>query len=452
VFRMVRDVMPDIVLPANLRRPALVLALILTAAGGSGCGDDRSLAPSRPAGEPGPSAGSGLIVVGSPAEVVVVLRRNIVPAAVWEDYGLTPQEVLSDGRTWRTLVQGSGRSITDILNSLATDSRVNDAEPNVPVGTPLLKQSSMSFDEGFPSVETFHDQSVNRRLHLDAAHATSRGYGAMVAVLDTGIDLDHPGFRGRIFKGYDFVDRDADPSEAQDGLDQDGDGQVDEALGHGTHVAGLVSLVAPGARIMPLRVLNNDGVGNAYNVASAIEYAVNNGATVINMSLTFSTTSAAVDRAITYAQLHDVLIVAAAGNSGSYGPLEYPASDPRVVSVASVNAAGERSTFSAWSNTVTLSAPGENLLSTFWNGGYAVWSGTSMSAPIVSGTVALLQSSRIGLSASEVRTRLILRAHPLSGTSYGMGAGIVDPAAAVGVTVLQTVPEYSRIDASREIR
>ncbi|TPW16171.1 MAG: putative serine protease, partial [bacterium] len=295
-------------------------------------------------------------------------RRLWFRGDIRTEYGLQPEEVLSDGRTWRTSVSGPKRPLDEIINQLADDYRVSDVEANVPVGTPTLRQSSASFDEGFPSASTFRDQSVRRRLHLDEAHATSRGFGVIVAILDTGVDMDHPDLKMRLLNnGWDFVDRDSDPGEAPDGLDQDSDGQMDEALGHGSHVAGLVRMVAPGARIMPLKVLNNDGLGNAYAVASAIEYAVSQGANIINMSLSFSGPSVAVDRAIGLAVSRGVILVAAAGNSGIYGPLDYPASDPRVLAVASVDANEQRSSFSAWSNAVAISAPGENLLSTYWN-------------------------------------------------------------------------------------
>jgi thermitase len=115
-------------------------------------------------------------------------------------------------------------------------------------------------------------------LRLDQAHAISRGAGVTVAVLDTGIDFDHPALAGRVLAGYDFLDRDADASEAE--APSSG-----KAFGHGTHVAGLIALVAPEARILPVRVLDPQGVGNVWRIAEGVVYAQQQGASVINLSL-----------------------------------------------------------------------------------------------------------------------------------------------------------------------
>jgi hypothetical protein len=439
--------------PRPTGRVRRVLASLLLVGFGSflsGCTDDAGLAPLDP--------GLGAQVVPVPVdnagpalEFVLELNTGYFPMEVWKDYQLVPEELMVDGRTWRVRHSG-GTSFETVLVRLREDPRVQYVEENQPATFPTIQQSSMSFNEGSLQPGEFLDQSLVDRLKLRDAHRVARGYGVTVAILDTGIDLDHPIFAGRIHPAaWDFVDRDGVPAELPDGMDDDGDGIVDEALGHGSHVAGLVALMAPGARILPLRVLDSDGQGSSYGVANAIEYAVSNGAQIINLSLRMTSESAAMNRAISLAHEKGVLVVVAAGNTGDFGPLEYPASDPRVVAVASVDSQGRRSAFSAWSAAISVSAPGENLLSAYWNGGYAVWSGTSMAAPVVSGSAALLMSNNLRYSANGARKRIEASARGWRSEVLGLGSGVVAPDLAVGELAVPLGPnsESSRREIDR---
>jgi subtilisin family serine protease len=364
--------------------------------------------------------------------LIVGVRAGVNPASVWADYGFVEQDVLPDGHTYLVQIP-EGRSLQDVLLQIQADFRIDGAEVNMPVGVPVLRQSSMSFNEGQVQPGDFFDQTLSLRLGLSEAHKVSKGHGVKVAILDTGADLDHSILQGAISSdSYDFVDRDNDPSDRPDGVDNDADGNVDEALGHGSHVAGLVALVAPRAELQILRILNSDGAGTAYVAASAIEFAVNTGADIINMSFGLSSPSAAVERAIHYAQSRGVAVVQAAGNLSPNGAITYPASDPRVWAIAAVDAYDQPASFSSRFEGVVLSAPGENILSTYWNGGYAVWSGTSIAAPIVSGTAALLWARYPFLVHAQVRAVLQSTASPILGGPDGMGAGRVNPRAAVG--------------------
>ena len=124
----------------------------------------------------------------------------------------------------------------------------------------------------------------------------SDGSGSVVAIMDNGVDYCHPLLKGHILAGgMDLIDGDLLPWETSDGIDQDGDGEIDEAAGHGTFVASVVALAAPGARILPYRVLNDDGGGTAFNLALALADAVERGVDVINLSLAYRERSAVVD-------------------------------------------------------------------------------------------------------------------------------------------------------------
>lgn len=230
---------------------------------------------------------------------------------------------------------------------------------------------------------------------IDAADAVAcvRGAGVLVAILDTGVDGTHPDLVGRIAgTPFNILDGTLDASDTANLIDDDGDGLVDEMSGHGTHVAGIVARVAPDAGILPVRVLNSDGVGDAFYLAAGIIYAADQGAAVINLSLGSSRDARAVEAAIAYAEERGALVVAAAGNSNRSTP-EYPAAYDTVLSVNAIDAQERRAGFSNYGETVDVAAPGVEIWSAAVGGGYVRWSGTSMSAPFVSGSAALIAST-----------------------------------------------------------
>ena len=369
-------------------------------------------------------------------ELVIRLRPGVNRLALFQEYGVDPQEVLSDGLTWRVTVR-AGVSAAGILTAAREDERIELVEQNISTSIPESAQSSVAFSEGIVPPEDFWDQTVARRLDLAQAHSVTNGAPIIVAVLDTGINREHPLFKGHLLAdGYDFIDHDGDTADLPDGVDNDNDGLTDEAAGHGCHVAGLVLFVAPGARILPVRVLNSGGTGTAYAVARGIESAVDRGARVINMSLTMATSSAVVFNAIAYATSKNVIMVCAAGNDGGANPLSYPANDGRVWAVGALDAQNNLAAFSAPSSGVVLAAPGEHLLSAYWDGGYASWSGTSMSAPLVAGTAALVLAQYRWTPPAGVLAMLQTSAVPIVAggvtNPYGVGAGLVARGSAVG--------------------
>jgi serine protease len=276
-------------------------------------------------------------------------------------------------------------------------------------------------------------------VESDAAHSTATGAGAIVAVIDTGVLATHPDLGGRLLPGHDFVDNDATP--------QDGNG-------HGTHVSGIVAAnegngvgiagVAPGAAVLPLRALGDDGSGDTANVAKAIDYAVAHGAQVINLSLGSDVplVGAAGDTdfnaALGRAAAANVTIVAAAGNN-SVPICEQPSIQGAVLCVGSIDKRRERSSFSSSPGARGLMAPGgsalpitgEDVLSTWNDGKYQEVAGTSQATPHVSGVAALLVS--LGLRGKAVADRILATATDAGPAGYDdvYGAGILNAKAAV---------------------
>lgn len=197
------------------------------------------------------------------------------------------------------------------------------------------------------------------RLKAQDVWDLSMGEGIAVAVIDTGVAV-HEDLSGTVLPGRDFSG-------------QRGDGRND-GHGHGTHVAGTIAAsldngvgiagLAPQARILPVKVLNDDGAGTAGEVAQGIIWATDSGADIINLSLGGDTPSAAMETAVRYAIDRGVVVIAAAGNSGNFGsPLSYPASYPGVMAVGATNSADQRAPFSSSNASVDITAPGALILS-----------------------------------------------------------------------------------------
>jgi subtilisin family serine protease len=282
-------------------------------------------------------------------------------------------------------------------------------------------------------------------------HAT--GSGVTVAVIDTGVDPTNPVLQKLLVSGYDFtrnanggseksdVSTSPDLSSAQTAqvnqrtvavLDQrtvavlDGSGY--SAFGHGTMTAGIVHLVAPQAKIMPLKAFNADGTGYDSDVLRAIYYAVKNGAKVMNMSFDYQTYSPELANAINYANKSGVVSVASAGNDGQQIAV-YPGALPSMIDVASTSNSDIQSVFTNYgAPPVWLAAPGEGVVTTYPWGTYAAGWGTSFSAPFVSGTAALILGVNGNCTVSNVASGL---AHAVSISDPQLGYGRLDTYLAV---------------------
>lgn len=424
----------------TLRPAALASFLIgLAAFGPLGCAPTPSTAPEAAlARAPYPTivreslGGGALAVEHDPTLVIWWGAPGCDDDQFENEYGLSLEGELGAARV---CTLPAGETVASMLARMSTDERVAWAEPNLISETAESRGHSFAFDDGSDFSSGVIDQAAAKRVGLAEAHRVSRGRGVLVAVLDTGIDPDHRAFIGRLVPGYDFVDGDNDPTEAPNGIDEDQDGRIDEALGHGSHVAGIVAMVAPEARILPLRVLDDDGRGKAYDIARAIDLAVARGARVINLSLGMLVEDRLIAEAIARAVSRKVVVLASAGNWGDEDPEEFPADESDALAVAASGPSSRPAPFSSFGDHVAISAPGEGIRSAFWNGHTAVWSGTSMATPWVAGGAALLIAVHPEWNQADVLQRLGEGARAFDPTvqeaSEHYGAGVLDLAAAL---------------------
>jgi hypothetical protein len=280
---------------------------------------------------------------------------------------------------------------------------------------------------------------------IDASQADKLGIGSgvVVAVLDTGVSASHPDLAGRVLPGWNFVSNDANAG--------------DDA-GHGTFVAGLIAGVtsdgaegvAPGASILPVKILDSAGSGSTASFVAGINYAVNSGARIINISASGASDSQALSDALANAESHGVLVVASTGNEATQLST-YPAAAPTVLAVSATDQANQLASFSSYGAYIDLAAPGVDVRSSWWSStggnGHATASGTSAAAPLVSGVAAVVAGLRPDMTPSALRELLTQSAIDVGtpGIDAQTGYGLVDAYAAARLTLPPTTDGTANI-------
>jgi subtilisin family serine protease len=377
----------------------------------------------------GPAAGAvtpaptGAITPAPADDSSVLVRfRSPLSAAGSRDVaagtGARLQETV-DGTGFAVLATAPGAAGA-VLRALADDPRVVTAEPN------WLRQTA--------AVPSDPHYLANQAAYLGALHVpaawdlTTGSDDQILAVVDSGVTLDHPELAGRLLPGRDVANDDNDP---------------DDFYGHGTQVAtvaaatgdngaGMAGLAWRG-RILPVKVLDSRGTGRDSDIAAGIVWAADHGADVINLSLFGRSSSQTVRAAIEYAQGLDAVVIAAAGNDHSSAKM-YPAAYDGVIAVSAVDAAGDLASFSNYGPWIDLAAPGVDVLAGWADGTYRKVEGTSFAAPLVSGVAMLARARFPDEDAAAIARRLQSGARDagLIGRDDLFGAGIIDALGAVG--------------------
>lgn len=371
---------------------------------------------------------------------------NIVPGKVLVKYkneegqntlGIRAAQVnkLDSKLNIKEVVLAEGADVFDVINELKQDPNVEYAEPiykrralvtfgDTPKRTgKTVEQSVYNPDDPYYAENQWGLSAIDLVDAWKKVDFTERE-SITIAILDSGVDLDHPDLQDNIVSGYDFINDDNDP---------------DDDYGHGTHVAGIAAAIADngigiagsagGVKIMPIKVLDSEGLGTTQNIIDGIQWAVQNGADVINMSLGASGYSILEYDAIKYAVENGVSVIAAVGNESNHwtpedgnknlddptdldkdssyeSPVTYPAAYPGVIGVGAIDYLPDLGFFLAdFSNvgsTVDVVAPGVDIYSTLPDNTYGWGSGTSMSTPFVAGLAALLKAGNSVLTPEEI--------------------------------------------------
>lgn len=384
-----------------------VLCLLLAAACGARAGWNPAAGRPVPAAPPSAAVPGRLLVKFRPNTDSAALRHALHRhggAHVGEIRGIRVQLVRVDPEhTARTLA------------GFRAESNVLYAEPD------YIARAAYTPNDSY----YITDQYGPQRMQADLAWDHMRGdTNVVLAILDTGVEAGHPDLAPNLTPGYDFINDDSDPADDD---------------GHGTHVAGIAGAIADNGTgiagigfsvgIMPVKVLNRRGEGAYSDIAAGMVYAADNGARVINMSLSGSADSATLSDAVDYAWSQGVLLVAAAGNANSDAP-EYPAAYPLVMAVSATDSNDNRAGFSNFGSNICVAAPGVDIFSTGYHPSpqfvsYATYSGTSQSSPHVAGLAALLLARNSALSNVELREAIEASADDLGAPGwdpyYGYG-------------------------------
>lgn len=345
-----------------------------------------------------------------PNELIVKFKPGTRGAAKASLHAQEDAEVISRNTDIGfEVIKLKDQSVQQALKAYKANPNIEYAEPNF-----IVKTAWTPNDPDY-STKQYGPQITKAPQAWDVTRGSSN---VRIAIVDTGVQYDHPDLADKVVKGFDFVDKDSDPYDEN---------------GHGTHCAGIAAAVtdngigiagmAPDASIYAVRVLDANGSGSLADVASGITHAADNGSQVISLSLGSFIGGTALKDAVNYAWNKGSVIVAAAGNSGLPFP-SYPAYYSNAIAVAATDSNDQTASFSNWGSWVDIAAPGVDIYSTYPTDSYQSLSGTSMATPHVAGLAGLLASQ--GRSADEIRAAIEKTADPIPGTGTYFANGRIN--------------------------
>ena len=310
------------------------------------------------------------------------------PAVLAKKYGIALLD--STPNAPFALFDGSNDASSSQLQS---DSSVVWVEDDESIGSPEdQSKGKPSKGGGLPAVGSRSGlQKINKNLlkQIDWSSniALSTGRTVRVAILDTGLGQKQTVLWAKVDASMNAVEPGQPAYDMPQGTDSNGNGIPDEAVGHGTMIAGIIDQIAPQVRFTIARITDSDGMATGWHVIKGLAFAVTSKAEVANLSLGALNNIPALSDVMDWCLANNLLVVAPIGNNGMHVAC-YPAKVDGVVCVGGVDAINQRAIFSNWHSRCAVSAPAVGFASQFWDGGLAIWSGTSFAAPVVAASIA----------------------------------------------------------------
>ncbi|MBN8689700.1 MAG: S8 family serine peptidase [Armatimonadetes bacterium] len=231
------------------------------------------------------------------------------------------------------------------------------------------------------------NSTLMQQIRYQYTPFTSSQRTVRVGVLDTGFSSQFPKLSTRFAASYNAFNGEHRAIDQPERVDSNGSGTYDDAVGHGTFVTGLILALAPNASIVNVKVADADGIATSWSIIKGLTFAKANGCEIVNLSFGSLDEIPGLDKMIDWCDENGITVVAPSGND-ALSRLLYPAKEDKVISVGSVDSKDRKSPWSNFSSRLKFSAPGENLVSTFWDGDLVSWSGTSFANAVVTGVIA----------------------------------------------------------------
>lgn len=330
---------------------------------------------------------AGSALSAPPAQLIARLQPGAVASSVARQHGLKLTDTTPDA-PFALLTIADSRTPEQVQAELLADPRVVWAEDNAEVVSPegqgAIRGSTIPAIGGRSDLYAANTH-VLEQINWNQSLAFTPGREVRLAILDTGLGK---GYLWKNVVGYtNFIEKGLPPLDVPRGTDSNGNGEFDEAAGHGTMIAGIVDQISPRTKLLIARVADSDGNASAWTIVQGLAFAVTHSAEVANISLGSTDPIPALSDVADWCEENQLLVVSGIGNDATNRAL-YPARVTKVVCVSGLLPDNRKADFSNWDGHCASAAPATGIVSQWWDGHMGTWSGTSFSSPMVAAAVA----------------------------------------------------------------